>query len=114
MGKENKAEYFIFGLQTLLRGNYDCCAVGDKKIDDDIEENFEGSYEEAYRCNVCGGDADFIVQLELVKERSNYNIMESVNQMPFYLCKTHEYLYKRMQSNIELKDYFMETIRENQ
>ena len=61
-------------------------------------------------CNICGGDADFIVQLELIKEQSNYNVMESVNQMPFYLCRSHEYLYKKMQYNIELKDYFSETI----
>jgi hypothetical protein len=34
--------------------------------------------------------------------------------MPFYLCKAHEYVYKKMQSSIELKDYFTETIKENQ
>jgi hypothetical protein len=34
--------------------------------------------------------------------------------MPFYLCKEHEYVYKKMQRNIDLKDYFPETIRENQ
>ncbi len=84
-----------------------------KKIDDD--ENEESlSHEELFRCNICGKDADFIVQLELIKERSNYNIVESVNQMPFFLCEEHEYLYKRMQNNIELKDYFVETIKENQ
>lgn len=65
---------------------------------------------DSLRCNVCGGDADFVVQLELVKERSNYNVMETVNQMPFYLCKSHEYLYEKMQYNIELKDYFAETV----
>ena len=65
---------------------------------------------EILRCNICGGDADFIVQLELIKEQSNYNVMESLNQMPFYLCRSHEYLYKKMQYNIELKDYFSETI----
>jgi hypothetical protein len=34
--------------------------------------------------------------------------------MPFYLCKHHEYVYKKMQRSIELKDYFSETIKENQ
>jgi hypothetical protein len=34
--------------------------------------------------------------------------------MPFYLCENHEYLYKKMQSNIELKNYFLETLRQNQ
>lgn len=87
-----------------------------KKADDDhhVENEDISSQEESFRCNICGKDADFIVQLELIKERSNYNIVESVNRMPFFLCKEHEYLYKRMQNNIELKDYFAETIKENQ
>jgi hypothetical protein len=34
--------------------------------------------------------------------------------MPFYLCKSHEYLYKKMQNNLDLRDYFTETINENQ
>jgi len=84
---------------------------GDKELDDELTDlNHISSFGEVLRCNICGRDADFIVQLELVKERSNYNVMESVNQMPFYLCKSHEYLYKKMQYNIELKDYFSETI----
>ncbi len=83
---------------------------GDKEFDDELADLNHTSSSEVLRCNICGGDADFIVQLELVKERSNYNVMESVNQMPFYLCKSHEYLYKKMQYNIELKDYFSETI----
>lgn len=84
---------------------------GDKELDDELTNlDHTSSIGEVLRCNICGGDADFIVQLELVKERSNYNVMESVNQMPFYLCKSHEYLYKKMQYNIELKDYFSETI----
>ena len=83
---------------------------GDKGLDDELADLNHASSSEVLRCNICGGDADFIVQLELVKERSNYNVMESVNQMPFYLCKSHEYLYKKMQYNIELKDYFSETI----
>ena len=81
---------------------------------DKSDENFENPYYYVFRFNICGDDADFVVQLELVKERSNYNIIESVNQMPFYLCETHEYLYKKMQSNIDLKNYFLETLRENQ
>jgi hypothetical protein len=88
--------------------------VGHKKKIDDDENEESSSHEELFRCNICGKDADFIVQLELIKERSNYNIVESVNQMPFFLCEEHEYLYKRMQNNIELKDYFVETIKENQ
>jgi hypothetical protein len=53
------------------------------------------------------------VQLELVKENRRYDALHS-QQMPFYLCKSHEYVYKKMQGNIELKDYFTETIKENQ
>jgi hypothetical protein len=66
-----------------------------------------------FRCNICGSRADFIVQLELVKENGRYDALHS-QQMPFYLCKSHEYIYKKMQGNLELKDYFAETIKENQ
>lgn len=66
-----------------------------------------------FRCNICGGEADFVVQLELLKENAKYDVLHS-QQMPFYLCKQHEYIYKKMQDNIELKDYFAETIKENQ
>jgi hypothetical protein len=97
--------------QTLLRG--DCkSSVVDKNATDG-ERIGLSSDDEVLRCNICGRDADFIVQLELIKERSNYNIIESLNQMPFYLCKSHEFLYKRMRNNIELQDYFPETIKEN-
>ena len=117
--------------QTLLRGNCDRCDVRKKErsdekekendaqeySDDDVGHN-DDSYrrpdDPGFKCNICGSEADFIVQLEIVKERSNYNIMESVNQMPFYLCKSHEYVYKKMQNNIDLKDYFSETVKENQ
>ena len=78
------------------------------------ENDIQRLYREPFRCNICGAHADFIVQLELIKDRSNYNIMESINQIPFFLCNEHQYLYKRMQNNIELKDYFVETIKENQ
>lgn len=104
----------FFRRQTFLREKYDCCVVGKKGRNDKFKENFGNPYYEVFRCNICGENADFVVQLELVKERSNYNIVESVNQMPFYLCETHEYLYKKMQSNIELKNYFLETLRQNQ
>jgi hypothetical protein len=88
---------------------------GSKKNDDNFTENdVQESCRELFRCNICGVDADFIVQLELLKDKSNYNILESINQIPFFLCSRHQYLYKRMQSNIELKDYFVETIKENQ
>ena len=54
-----------------------------------------------------------VVQLELVMVNMKYNALHT-EQMPFYLCGAHEYVYKKMQSSIELKDYFRETIRENQ
>jgi hypothetical protein len=62
-----------------------------------------------FKCNICGSRAEFVVQLELAKSSKKYT-----RQMPFYLCKSHEYVYKKMQSSIELKDYFSETIQENQ
>jgi hypothetical protein len=66
-----------------------------------------------FKCNICGNRADFVVQLELVKQERLYHGLHS-EQMPFYLCRSHEYVYKKMQQNIDLKDYFPETIRENQ
>jgi hypothetical protein len=65
------------------------------------------------RCNICGVRADYVVQLELVEDGREYDVLRS-RQMPFYLCSDHEYLYKKMQKDLELKDYFVETIRENQ
>jgi hypothetical protein len=65
------------------------------------------------RCNICGERADYVVQLELVKGGREFEVLRS-QQMPFYLCSDHEYLYKKMQKDLELKDYFAETIRENQ
>jgi hypothetical protein len=78
------------------------------------DDSKQTCYREELRCNICSHDADFIVQLQLVKEQSDYKIIESVDQMPFFLCKKHEYVYKRMQNSIELKGYFAETIKENQ
>ena len=66
-----------------------------------------------FRCNICGDRADFVVQLELIRQKRLYDTLHS-QHMPFYLCKDHEYVYKKMQQNIDLKDYFPETIRENQ
>jgi hypothetical protein len=66
-----------------------------------------------FKCNICGNKADFLVQLELVKQDRRYHGLHC-QQIPFYLCKNHEYVYKNMQQNIDLKDYFPETIRENQ
>jgi hypothetical protein len=86
---------------------------GSKKKDDNDNDVLR-LCREPFRCNVCGAHADFIVQLELVKDKSNYNIIASINQIPFFLCNEHQYLYRRMQNNIELKDYFAETIKENQ
>ena len=85
-----------------------------RKKKDGNDDDIQRLYREPFRCNICGAHADFIVQLELVKDRSNYSIIESVNQIPFFLCSHHQYLYKRMQNNIEPKDYFLETIKENQ
>jgi hypothetical protein len=65
------------------------------------------------RCNICGDSADFVVKLELIKQRRRYGAL-SPQPMPFSLCKNHEYVYKKMQQNIDLKDYFPETIRQNQ
>jgi 5-bromo-4-chloroindolyl phosphate hydrolysis protein len=62
-----------------------------------------------FNCNICDSKAEFVVQLELVKGSRKYT-----RQMPFYLYKSREYVYKKMQSSIELKDYFTETIKENQ
>jgi hypothetical protein len=90
---------------VLKEGNF-----GDWPGQDNIEDcELDGSI----ACNVCGKDADFVVQLELVWDRSNYSLMNSLNQMPFYLCKAHEYIYERMQNNIELTEYFRETVNAN-
>jgi hypothetical protein len=61
-----------------------------------------------FKCNICGNRADFVVQLELVKQKRRYNSLHP-QQMPFYLCENHEYVYKKMQQDID-----PETIRENQ
>jgi hypothetical protein len=66
-----------------------------------------------FKCNICGNRAEFVVQLELVKGNRKYNALHT-QEMPFYLCNSHEYMYKKMQRSIELKDYFTETIKENQ
>jgi hypothetical protein len=102
-------------LQTLLRGNRDRSVVDEKEMTDGGADRYHpSSSDDLFRCNICGQDAEYIIQLELVKERSNYNVMEHINNMPFYLCKTHEYVYKRMRTSIELKNYFAETIKVNQ
>lgn len=75
---------------------------------------YQTSTEDLFRCNICGKNAEYVIQLELVKERSNYNIIEPDDHMPFYLCKIHEYVYKKMRTSIELKNYFEETIKLNQ
>ena len=63
------------------------------------------------RCYICGETADFVVHLELIKNGSNYSILESLNQVPFYLCKYHEFVYNKMKKNIDLKMYFDETLK---
>ena len=74
----------------------------------------QASTENSYRCNICGNSAEYIIQLELIKEKSNYSITESNGNIPFYLCKIHEYVYKKMRMSIELKEYFEETMKLNQ
>ena len=78
-----------------------------------MEEGPQAEPELRFRCNICGERADFVVQLELLSDGSGFDVLRS-EQMPFYLCAEHEYLYKKMQKDLELKDYFVETIRENQ
>jgi hypothetical protein len=78
-----------------------------------VVDGYRADNESRFRCNICGETADFIVQLELVSEGGRYGAPRS-QQMPFYLCADHEYLYKKMQKDLELKDYFVETIKENQ
>ncbi len=78
-------------------------SVGESGIDDDPR----------FQCNICGNRADFVVQLEVVKENMKYNALH-IEQMPFYLRKAHGYVYKKMQRSIELKDYLTETIKGKQ
>ena len=78
-----------------------------------VEDRTRAEDTPRFRCNICGETADFVVQLELVRQGPSYESLRS-EQMPFYLCIDHEYLYKKMQKDLELKDYFVETIRENQ
>jgi hypothetical protein len=80
---------------------------------DDSCRYYQATPENLFKCNICGRTAEYIIHLELVKERSNYTIMESDESMPFYLCKVHEYVYKKMRTCIDLKEYFDETIMVN-
>ena len=104
---------FFAGSQTLLSEEGNCSIVDEKGAHDDKCKYYQTTPEDSFRCNICGQIAEFIIHLELVKERSNYTIMESDDNMPFYLCKVHEYVYKKMRTSIDLKDYFDETIRVN-
>ena len=63
-------------------------------------------------CNVCGKAAEFVVLLELVKPDKRGLVVDA-EQMPFYLCESHEYLYQKMRRAVDLKDYFTETLHEN-
>ena len=78
-----------------------------------MEVGFQAEPELRFRCNICGDRADFVIKLELARVNINHDSLRS-QQMPFYLCGAHEYLYKRMQKDLELKDYFVETIKESQ
>src|SRR5438105_14610729 len=81
-----------------------------------VEDSWQSAVDTYYRarCNICVDAAEFIVQLELIRKRGSYNRLLHSHEMPFYLCGGHEYLYEKMRANVELKDYFTETIRENQ
>jgi len=57
-----------------------------------------------FQC-INGNRADFVVQLELAKGNMRCNALRT-EQMSFYLCGAHEYLYKKMQSSIEFKGLF--------
>jgi hypothetical protein len=78
-----------------------------------VEERSRAEPDLRFRCNICGERADYVVQLQLAKE-GRKNVSFRSQQMPFYLCTNHEYLYKKMQNDLELKDYFVETIKEHQ
>ncbi|HEU4444172.1 MAG TPA: hypothetical protein VFR94_05810 [Nitrososphaeraceae archaeon] len=94
-----------------FKGGGHCSIVEKTGPQDDNCKIYQSTSEDLFRCNICGQTAEYIIHLELVKERSNYTIMESDENMPFYLCKVHEYVYKKMRTSIDLKDYFDETIR---
>ena len=61
------------------------------------------------KCNVCGGTADFVIQLEINKRIDKY---KHPKQMPFYVCKFHKHFYHTMQKGIDLKHLFDNTIDE--
>ncbi|HEX7031404.1 MAG TPA: hypothetical protein VF172_00240 [Nitrososphaera sp.] len=75
------------------------------------ERGIDDGEDRRFQCNICGSKAEFVVQLEVARG-ARYNVFR-VRQTPFYLCKAHEHIYKKMQRSIELKDYFTETIREH-
>ncbi len=77
----------------------------------DEENNINQGYFNEFKCYICGDTADFIVHLELIKDQTNYSLLESLNQIPFYLCSNHEFVYNQMKSNVELKLYFVETLK---
>ena len=91
----------------------DCYKLFYERSNSDREERAQMDGDMQFKCNICGDRADFVVQLQLVKQKRRYNGLHP-QQMPFYLCENHEYVYKKMQQDIDLKDYFPETIRENQ
>jgi hypothetical protein len=106
---------FILRFITLLRGDNVCSFVYEKEGSRDENCKYcQTTPDDSLRCNICGRSAEYVIQLELIKERSNYNIMKPDDNMPFYLCKVHEYIYKKMRTSIELKNYFEETIMVNQ
>lgn len=46
-----------------------------------------------FQCKNCAFPADFVVQPELVNENRRYGALYP-EQMPFYLCKSHELIWK--------------------
>jgi len=67
-----------------------------------------------YNCNICGKEADFEVEMELIRISDIIrNPIKTQNVIPFYLCMQHEYLYKHMMDNVEITEYFSETLDTN-
>ncbi|HXG08009.1 MAG TPA: hypothetical protein VNI77_11875 [Nitrososphaera sp.] len=62
------------------------------------ERAIDDEYENP-KCNICGGKAAFIVQLEVVGGTKRYNAFRG-RHAPFYLCKGHEHIHKKMKRSI--------------
>jgi hypothetical protein len=65
----------------------------------------------SFKCNICGGKADSVIQLRINKGIDDK--YKHAKQMLFYVCKLHQYLYDKMQRGVDIKDLFDDTIDEN-